>query len=221
MKRLSEINEGVFRNSIIRTSGTGTKRRESSVEYNAVDLGLPSGTLWADRNVGAMNPEEYGGYYQWGCKEDMTNKKCNPEEYPFKIKNDLPPLFSKYNTNDKMETLDLSDDIANSEMGGDWHIPTRKDFSELIVNTEGNLTKVNGTLGMLLKSTKNGNTIFFPAAGYKEGDEIKNKETTPNLWSSTRDYDNCGYALSFSNGYIYVLYRHYGASVRGVKKATK
>ncbi len=38
----------------------------SNITYEAVDLGLPSGLKWADRNVGAASPEDFGSYFQWG-----------------------------------------------------------------------------------------------------------------------------------------------------------
>lgn len=48
------------------------KKDISNCTYNMVDLGLPSGTLWADRNVGATSPEHYGSYFQWGDTNAYT-----------------------------------------------------------------------------------------------------------------------------------------------------
>ena len=66
MKKLSIINENVF-DGIGKRSKGGVVRKENYVEY--VDLGLPSGTLWATCNLGASSPEEYGDYYAWGETE--------------------------------------------------------------------------------------------------------------------------------------------------------
>ena len=145
MRKLSEINEGVFRNSIIRTSGTGTKRREDSMEYTPIDLGLPSGTLWCDRNVGAISPEDYGWYFQWGGTEEMTGKDCGPDTCPYW--NDKKDMFEKYNGIDKKTILDPEDDAATVHMGGKWHMPTAEQFKELIKNTDRRPDSVGGVNG--------------------------------------------------------------------------
>lgn len=53
------------------------------IKYPYVDLGLPSGTLWATCNLGASSPEEYGEYYMWGSVKDNSDDDCSWKNYPF------------------------------------------------------------------------------------------------------------------------------------------
>ena len=101
-------------------------------EY-AVDLGLPSGTLWADRNVGADAPEAYGDYFAWGEVTPKTEynwstyKWCNGDAYS------QTKYFtsSSYGTVDGKTTLDLEDDAAYVNMGSEWRMPTNAEQDEL------------------------------------------------------------------------------------------
>lgn len=149
----------------------------SSVNNNGhqyVDLGLPSGTLWATCNVGALAPEDLGGYYAWGETDEKetysweTYKWCDGTQP--KVTN---PSLTKYcdrggyGALDGKITLELADDVAHIKWGGSWHIPTQEEVLELINNCESEWTNVNGVNGMTFKGV-NGNSIFIPAAGYKK-----------------------------------------------------
>lgn len=213
------VAEGVFRNSIIRTSGTGAKRREDSIEYNPIDLGLPSGTLWCDRNVGAISPEDFGGYFQWGGTKDMTNGSCIWKEHPY---TDDIDRSEKYNFKDKKTVLDLDDDAANVNMGGEWHMPDDSQFRELAENTDSEQVSVKGVKGVLFKSRKNENSIFIPYAGYMEGRKSWYVGISFELWCSTLDH-NAEYDEANEFGYdhldkwyIQTSKLCYGFSVRGV-----
>ena len=114
------------------------------VNYNFVDLGLPSGLLWADRNIGATTPEDAGLFFQWGdtvgyTAEQVGNgeglKYFNWSDYKFSI-DGSSSNFSKYNDSDVKSFLDLEDDAAHVLMGGNWRMPTQDDFHELISNTD-------------------------------------------------------------------------------------
>lgn len=130
-----------------------------------VDLGLPSGTLWACSNLGASSPEQYGDHYAWG--EIVPNKATayTWDNYRFGGDPDNSVECSKYNSTDGKEELDLEDDAANVVMGGEWHIPHPLQWIELLDYTTSAWTTLNGVAGMQLTSNENGNTIFFPAAG--------------------------------------------------------
>ena len=142
--------------------------------HQYVDLGLPSGTLWATCNVGALAPEEFGGYYAWGETDEKetysweTYKWCDGTQP--KVTN---PSLTKYcdrggyGALDGKITLELADDVAHIKWGGSWHIPTQEEVLELINNCESEWTNVNGVNGMTFKGV-NGNSIFIPAAGYKK-----------------------------------------------------
>ena len=112
----------------------GIKDPYNGHEY--VDLGLPSGLKWATCNVGASSPEDYGDYYAWG--ETETKSTYNWSTY--KWCNGSSSTLTKYCTDssrgtvDDKTTLDLEDDVAHVKWGGDWRMPTRQNYSELIYN---------------------------------------------------------------------------------------
>lgn len=192
---------------------------EESV-YEAIDLGLPSGTKWANINVGAESPEGYGDYYAWG--EIVPNKASayTPQNYRFYPGND-DDEYSKYNSTDNKMTLELADDAANVVMGGDWHMPTSAQCAELLDNTTTSwTTDYNGTgvAGMIFTSN-NGNSIFFPAAGDVWDEGAENQGKWFYIWSCTRYrfpenacdmYGNSNRCTGSNND------RFGGCSVRGV-----
>jgi hypothetical protein len=192
------------------------------IVYEAIDLGLPSGTKWANMNLGAESPEGYGDYYAWG--EIVPNKASayTDENYRFYPGNDKDE-FTKYNLTDNKMTLELADDAANVVMGGDWHMPTSAQCAELLDNTTSSWTAdYNGTgvAGMIFTSNNNGNSIFFPAAGVVIDRGSVGQGEGFLVWSSSRD-GRSWYAwfMGGNSGGCY-LYdgrgRDNGLSVRGV-----
>ena len=135
----------------------------------AVDLGLPSGTKWANMNVGANKPEDYGDYYAWGEIQPKTAfswtnyKWCNgTSDYLTKYN-----IRNSYGVVDNKTILELSDDAANANWGGDWRLPTDVEARELF-NSEycsWSMVTQNGVIGYKVVSKINGNSIFMPAAG--------------------------------------------------------
>ena len=147
---------------------TFTIPETSPNEYKYVDLGLPSGTLWADRNVGADSPEAYGDYFAWGeiASKDYydwsTYEWCQGSSSTLTKYN----TDSSYGTVDNKTVLDLEDDAAYVSMGKDWRMPTETQMSELSNNCTWTWTTQNGTKGYRVTGP-NGNSIFLPAAGYR------------------------------------------------------
>ena len=141
--------------------------------HDYVDLGLPSGTLWATCNVGASNPEDYGNYYAWGettTKSTYTwknYKHANGGEFRLTKYCDSPRCGNNGFT-DKLTTLRPSDDAATANWGSGWRIPSNKQLVELRANTTKKWTTQNGVKGYLFTG-KNGESVFFPAAGYCSG----------------------------------------------------
>lgn len=181
--------------------------------YEAIDLGLPSGTKWANMNVGAESPEGYGNYYAWGEIEPNKTDYINGNYcfYPGNSDNE----YTKYNSTDGKMTLDLKDDAAHVVMGGEWHMPTSAQCAELLNSTtKAWTTDYNGTgvAGVIFTSKINENTIFFPITNV--GDDL-------DYWSSTCDsnytsaYEIYGYN-SNSNINLTTWNRYYGLLVRGV-----
>jgi len=189
--------------------------------YSYVDLGLPSGTKWANMNVGAESPEGYGDYYAWGEIEPNKASAYTSQNYRFYPGNDNDE-YSKYNDTDNKMTLDLADDAANVVMGGDWHMPTSAQCAELLDNTTSSWTvDYNGTgvAGIIFTSNNNGNSIFFPAAGAAFDGSAEGQGVVFGVWSSSR-YSNSNRAWSLRGGSdglgMGILYRYGGLSIRGV-----
>lgn len=159
---------------------------EDNGEIKWIDLGLPSGTLWADRNLGATKPEEAGEYFCFGGLEHL---KLNPE-YDFmrdsydtsvytynygtvgyNILNNLKRLgILKGSSNNfyEMERLKGSDlDVATVRYNNNSQYYTADTFAfiELINNCTFSRKSMNGKPGWEAKAS-NGNSIFFPATGY-------------------------------------------------------
>ena len=133
--------------------------KDNGHEY--VDLGLPSGRLWASCNIGASAPEKTGDYFAWGEIETKDN-------------------YSKKNYNYSHKA-----DVAKSLWGGHWETPTRKDFLELKQNCNLRWCKKNNVLGKKFTSKINGASIFLPAAGYRSSRSLKEASKQGYYWSST------------------------------------
>ena len=206
----------------------GKKINNNGIDY--VDLGLPSGTLWATMNVGASKPSDYGLYFQWGDVQGYTfdqvgtgdgQKKFSWADYKWNPNGD-GKTFTKYNTTDATLELELEDDAAHVHMGGDWHMPTPEQIKELIDNTKLAWTTKDGVNGKLFTSrTDPSKSIFIPAAGYAWDGSLGDSGDVGNVWSSvlSADYVNSGqylYFYSVDATLDYHLGRSYGCSVRGV-----
>lgn len=151
-------------------------RTEEIQEREYVDMGLPSGTLWAKTNVGASQPEEPGDYIAWGEIYGLQRQKehFNNKHYRFIIPGD--PALLKYYTSpnpsytdfaDNKCELDSIDDAAAMRWGGEWEMPTDTQFAELIDSVYSIVTYdyQNGVYGLRVTSRANGNSLFFPAGG--------------------------------------------------------
>ena len=176
-------------------AGSNTADNKDPHEY--VDLGLPSGTLWATCNVGASKPEEYGNYFAWG----ETTTKSTYEWGTYKYS---------------------SDDAATANWGSGWQMPSLEQFFELYNSsyTTTTWTTLNGVKGRKITSKSNRNSIFLPAAGYCNGTSLTNVGNGY-YWSRSLGTGDSGdaYALFFFSSGIHTSrsYRCYGQSVRPVR----
>lgn len=172
-------------------------------DHEYVDLGLPSGTLWATCNVGASSQEEYGSYYAWG--EICTKSEYTYDNYIYK---DIPP------------TLTLDNDVAHVNWGGNWRMPTVWEMRELLNECKWNKATIGGVNGCKVSSRKNNNYIFLPASGTDYSHSYNN--ICGDYWSSTSyidDYVASFYHLSFWSDGVNVtcIFAPYeGLSVRPV-----
>lgn len=167
--------------------------------HEYVDLGLPSGTLWATMNVGASSETDYGNYYMYGMGSktyDSTDTRYTGTEDP----------------------LDLSKDTAVQVWGGPWHMPTREQMQELIDNTTYQQVtdyKGSGINGGTFTAT-NGAVLFFPAAGFWSSGSQSNVGNVGGYWGSSPNGSGSAYGLGFYGGLEGVsdATREFGYSVR-------
>ena len=189
-------------------------------QYEAVDLGLPSGVKWASFNVGATKPEEYGGYYAWGETEEKedyswsTYKWCNGSYYTL-----TKYCTDSYGTVDNKTVLDPEDDVAHVKWGGDWRMPTKEEQDELRNSCSWEWTSVNGVNGYNVTGP-NGNSIFLPGAGNRGGTDVNYRGYLGNYWSgSLLSYRSSGASFLYFYDEDYSWNgndRSFGLSVRPV-----
>lgn len=151
---------------------------------NAVDLGLS--VKWANMNVGASKPEDYGDYFAWGETKPKETYKWDT----YALCNGSYSTLTKYCTSsfrgtvDNKTKLELDDDAAHSNWGGTWRMPTIDEWNELNTNCTWTWTTQNSVKGYLVNGP-NGNSIFFPAAGYHGPMGYTTGGILGNYWSSS------------------------------------
>lgn len=191
-----------------------------------VDLGLPSGNLWAACNLGASAPEQYGDYYAWGEVEPKQEYTYPNHKW---YKEGAPSLgFTKYNNEDGKLTLEDEDDAVIQKLGNGWRTPTLADFRELTNQklTTIKKTTLNGVAGYQITSKKNKKSIFIPCAGFKQDKpqtrEISSSEEVAICMTNLRRIDDKvfnAWTFAFQDDRIarYGKRRPDGISVRPVK----
>lgn len=178
--------------------------------YEAVDLGLPSGTKWAKFNIGATSETDYGDLFAWGATEPYRLNGTTPidttgnyaSSYANKIQHDLYP----------------NEDAATVKWGKGWKMPTKAQFDELLANTTDEWTAINGINGRKFTAS-NGNYIFFPAAGHVNGGSLYYRGSYGHYWIRSFLSSSHAWILSFNSGECGVgpSDRLYGFSVRPVR----
>ena len=197
----------------------------SKEDHDYVDLGLPSGTLWATCNVGASSPEEYGDYFAWGEIEPKNDYSVSTYKY---CKGTFSTL-TKYCTNSSCGTVDNktelepSDDAATANWGSGWQMPSFEQCRELYNSsyTTTTWTTMNGKYGRKITSKSNGNSIFLPAAGCRYDTSLGSAGSGGGYWSRSLSENfshNACYLYFYSGGIdAYDDDRYYGRSVRPVR----
>ena len=189
--------------------------------HNFVDLGLPSGTLWATMNVGAASPEEIGAYFQWGSVRGYLPNQIGIDDNNFTLETyDLwdGNNFTSYN---KRTRLKMVDDAARANWGGMWHIPTYNQIAELLAFTKSEWTRLNCVPGRLFTSLKDKTkSIFIPAGGDVVHGKILDTESYGFIWTSNLNKEHYAYAkylmLWYGSAFIGDDIRCSGLSVRAV-----
>ena len=155
------------------------KLEEIKKSYEAVDLGLPSGTLWANKNIGAATEDDAGLYFQWGdtigytAEEVGVDKQFNRDWSDYKF--GTYPNFTKYTGSDSLTILEPADDAATQLMGSDWRMPTREDFQELVSNTDIYFISTDGSEIQATYMGGTYNKFEFPEAETMKGMKLYNK----------------------------------------------
>ena len=200
-------------------SGNG---ENSLNDHEYVDLGLPSGTLWATCNVGADTPNDFGNYFAWGETQPKATYSWNTYKYCMSSSDNLTKYCydSNYGNNgfkDFLLVLKAEDDAATANWGSGWCIPTNEQWIELYQNT----TQTNSTNGVFFTAS-NGKSLFLPAAGGRRDDELNYADHGCLYWSSSigldkpynaEHYDTylVNYTTNYGGG------RFFGRSVRPVR----
>ena len=175
----------------------------SPVEY--VDLGLPSGLKWAKCNLGASKPSDYGDYYAWG--ETAPKAVYDWATYKWmRAGQSEPKYITKYTfadgqtggiwydssgnfIGDNLTTLRPADDAATQQLGSPWRMPTVDEIQELKENCTWLWTTQDGVNGHQVDGP-NGNAIFLPAAGSRDGSVLKYAGSAGSYLSSSLDTDS-------------------------------
>lgn len=216
--------------------GTEKSFTTKETSYAYVDLGLPSGTLWATCNVGADNPEDYGYHFAWGEVVPKSTYTFSTYKWMKSGYSDWTGC-SKYTipdgqtsgcwysngtfVGDNKTELDLEDDAAYMNWGEGWRMPSRAQWYELsdTNNCTWTWTKLNGKNGYLVESKRNEASLFLPAAGYQL-DRYKGADSEGDYWSRSLVTSNTSraYQMGFAWGDVdnEVEPRGSGFSVRPV-----
>lgn len=200
-----------------------------SIAHGFVDLGLPSGILWATCNVGASCPEDCGDYFAWG--ETLPKDIYDWKSYKYSEFDGVDYRLTKYCIDsfcglngfvDSLTVLEPMDDAVRANWGENWRLPSEGEWRELLQNTTFVLTVQNNVQGWLFTS-ENGNNLFLPTTGFVLYDELicttlgiywsSSLQTTSQVsaWSFHSDLEECHVCATYE--------RSRGQVVRAVRSA--
>lgn len=188
--------------------------------HEFVDLGLPSGTLWAAQNMGASAPEQVGEYYAWGELEPKetytwaTYALCGGTSKTLIRYNGI----ADYGTIDNKVQLALDEDAACQQWGGLWRIPTSEQAQEL----KSYCTWVlDSNRGGYVVTGPNGNTILMPITGYMDGSSLRGATSLSQYWTSSLCVDyptNANSLVLETRSFDKNVLRYCGRTIRPVAK---
>ena len=171
--------------------------------HEYVDLGLPSGTLWATCNVGANKPEEYGDYFAWG-ETEQKKTSYDWDNYKF-VKDGMQTKYRVDELGGDIKEILPEDDAATVNWSSSWHMPSLDQIKELINSeyTTTEYTTLNDVKGLKITSKKNGKTLFFPAGGSRNNKELDDVGIGGVYWSCSYDSDLSAFAMEFGSSTPY------------------
>lgn len=158
---------------------------ETGHEY--VDLGLPSGALWATCNIGATTDYESGLYFAWG--ETDSRESFSVQSYPYVESEEIPetgrPQYYFMNIGESISATEY--DVARQNWGGFWRIPTVDEFSELIEQCQCEWKDEKKMTGLQITGP-NGNSIFLPVNF--PGNTVEPAVLSGKYWTGMMSEDN-------------------------------
>ena len=207
-------------NTILNMNYDGTQFNVTSIESQVaaapdgfVDLALPSGVLWADKNIGAATPYEHGLYFSWG--NVIGHAEGSGYDFSDAVYAETPGAALTGNV-----PVNITYDAARHNLGSPCRLPTVGEFQELNSNCDSEWTDEDGVAGRRFTSRINGNSIFFPASGYYDGTTLSYRGSYGLYWSSSFYSASHAYGLYFYSSYVNPAsnsIRRYGFSVRAVQ----
>ena len=210
----------VHNNTVLVMAYDGTQFNVIAIESQVaaapdgfVDLALPSGLLWADKNIGASTPYEHGLYFSWGNVTGHAEGSGYDFSDAVYAETDGAALTGNIPVNNTY-------DMARHNLGSPCRLPTVGEFQELNSNCTSEWTDEDGVAGRRFTSNINGNSIFFPASGYYNGTTLHNRGSSGYYWSSSYVSATDAYYLAFDSSGVHPAYngnRRYGFSVRAVQ----
>lgn len=194
---------------------------QSGIPDGFVDLGLPSGILWAKGNIVkngstyAIGEEtDYGAYFSWG------NIDGHNEGEGYNFSSTTYNSTAGKSLTASIASNDAAHDAALACLGSPWHLPTKEHFQELLDNTDREWTTINGVKGYkFMKKTDHSVYVFFPAAGYYSDTSLRNRNTVGDYWPSSYYDDSSAYSFFFSSSNVLTnssTSRSQGYSVRAI-----
>ena len=171
------------------------------------------GPYWAEVNIGAENPWDYGYYFWWG---DTVGYKCENNAWMASdgsvsgfsfTQGNTPTYYYETDTLKSMGwfmsdgTLTPAHDAAQVQWGGKWRIPTYADMSDLKNKCDWTWVVTNGVSGNVVCGRGNfaSARIFLPAAGRGYETSLVGAGSSGYLWTSTTT-GKSSYDLSFTSG---------------------
>ena len=198
----------------------------------AVDLNLPSGTMWANMNIGATSETDYGDYFAWGATSPyysalspLTWKTGYTVGY---VETNAPfwdgSAWTKYNETDSKTALEAADDAVIANWGAPWQMPTYEEYVELIANTDHHWVSDYNSTGIsgykFINQQDNTKFIFLPAAGLIEGTDFPNKGTLGYYWLASLNSDVESAKIFYFSGSAYnstIAPRYRGMTIRAIQ----
>ena len=178
-----------------------------------VDLALPSGLLWAEKNIGATTPYEHGLYFSWG--NVIGHAEGSGYDFSDAVYAETPGAALTGNV-----PVNGTYDLARHNMGAPCRLPTVGEFQELNSNCDSEWTDEDGVAGRRFTSRINGNSIFFPGSGSYSGTSLNSRGSGGHYWSSSYKSASDAYYLSFNSSNVNPAnynYRRLGVTARAVQ----